>query len=89
MAKRNIQWDYDAWQDYLYWQTHDKAVIKKINSLIEAALRDPFTGIGQPEGLKGNLSGFWSRRINGEHRLVYAVEEKTIVIISCKNHYEG
>ena len=88
MSKRNIQWDYDAWQDYLYWQTHDKTIIKKINSLIEAALRDPYDGIGQPEGLKGNLSGFWSRRINGEHRFVYAVEEKTIVIIACKSHYE-
>ena len=88
MSKRNIQWDYDAWQDYLYWQTHDKTIIKKINSLIEAALRDPYVGIGQPEGLKGNLSGFWSRRINGEHRLVYAVEETTIIIISCKGHYE-
>lgn len=88
MSKRNIQWDYDAWQDYLYWQTHDKTIIKKINSLIEAALRDPYDGIGQPEGLKRNLSGFWSRRINGEHRLVYAVEETTIIIISCKEHYE-
>ena len=88
MSRRNIQWDYDAWQDYLYWQTHDKAVVKKINSLIEATLREPYNGIGQTEGLKGNLTGFWSRRINQEHRLVYAVEDVSIVRISCKGHYE-
>ena len=87
MSKRNLQWDYDVWQDYLYWQAHDKAVLKKINSLIEATLRDPYNEIGQPEGLKENLSGFWSRRINKEHRLVYAIEDNSIVVISFKEHY--
>ena len=88
MPKRGIQWDYDAWQDYLYWQANNKTMLKKINTLIEAILRDPFNGIGQPEGLKGNLSGFWSRRIDQGHRIVYAVEDKQIIIISCKGHYE-
>ena len=88
MPKRAILWDYAAWQDYLYWQTNDKTVLKKINTLIEAILRDPYDGIGQPEGLKGNLSGFWSRRINHEHRIVYVVEEDRIIIISCKGHYD-
>jgi addiction module toxin, txe/yoeB family len=80
---RDIKWDFDAWRDYLSWQNQDK----NINELIKDMVRDPFDGIGKPEALKGNLSGFYSRRINGEHRLVYAVDMTTIYIIACKGHY--
>ena len=84
---RDIKWDFDAWKDYLSWQNQDKNTIKRINELIKDMARDPFDGIGKPEALKGNLSGFYSRRINSEHRLVYAVDETTIYIIACKGHY--
>ncbi len=85
---RKLKWDYDAWEDYLYWQKHDKNVLKKINSIIRDIQRTPFNGIGKPEALKGNLSGSWSRRINDEHRIVYIVENDDILIIACKGHYE-
>ena len=85
---RDIKWDFDAWKDYLSWQSQDKNTLKKINELIKDMVRDPFYGIGKPEALKGNLSGFYSRRINGEHRLVYAVDDTTIYIIACKGHYD-
>lgn len=84
---RDIKWDFDAWQDYLSWQNQDKNTLKRINELIKDMARDPFDGIGKPEALKGNLSGFYSRRINSEHRLVYAIDETTIYIIACKWHY--
>lgn len=84
---RDIKWDFDAWQDYLSWQNQDKNTLKRINELIKDMARDPFDGIGNPEALKGNLSGFYSRRINSEHRLVYAVDMTTIYIIACKGHY--
>ena len=77
----------DAWNDYLYWQANDKRLLRRINELIRDMVRNPFEGIGKPEKLKGNLSGFLSRRIDSEHRLVYAVDEKAIYIISCKGHY--
>lgn len=83
-----ILWDDDAWQEYLSWQTQDKQNLKKINELIKDISRNPFDGIGKPEALKGNLSGFYSRRINHEHRLVYTVKDDTIYIISCKGHYK-
>ena len=88
MAKRSLQWDADAWEDYLEWQQNNKAISKRINELTTDMLRHPFEGKGKPEGLKNKLSGFWSRRITEEHRIVYAVEENVIVIVSCKNHYE-
>jgi toxin YoeB len=87
MQPRIIQWDLDAWNDYLYWQANDKRLLRRINELIRDMVRNPFEGIGKPEKLKGNLSGFLSRRINSEHRLVYVVDEKVIYIISCKGHY--
>lgn len=80
-------WDDKAWEDYLYWQLHDKAMMKRINALIQDVERNPFRGIGKPEPLKGNLNGFWSRRINSEHRLVYRVTDGRIEIASCKDHY--
>jgi toxin YoeB len=87
MQPRIIQWDLDAWNDYLYWQANDKRLLRRINELIRDMVRNPFDGIGKPEKLKGNLAGFYSRRIDDEHRLVYAVDEKAIYIISCKGHY--
>jgi toxin YoeB len=77
----------DAWEDYLYWQATDKSVMKKINTLIKEIERTPFEGCGKPEPLKHNLSGWWSRRINLEHRLVYKIENDTIVISQCRFHY--
>ena len=85
---KRLQWDYDAWQAYVYWQTQDKKTLKRINMLIKDIGRNPFDGIGKPEPLKGELSGFWSRRIDDEHRLVYVAEEDAILIIACKGHYE-
>ncbi|CDH32216.1 MULTISPECIES: Txe/YoeB family addiction module toxin [Xenorhabdus] len=76
-----------AWEDYLYWQQTDKAILKRINQLIKDIRRQPFEGIGKPEPLKHNLSGFWSRRITEEHRLIYAIEEDQIMIAACRYHY--
>jgi len=76
-----------AWDDYLYWQKNDKQVLKKINQLIKDIKREPFDGIGKPEPLKHELSGFWSRRITDEHRLIYQVDESGLSIASCRYHY--
>lgn len=78
----------NAWEDYLYWQKTDKIILKRINSLIKDIKRQPFEGIGKPEPLKFNLSGFWSRRINEEHRLIYSVENKAILIVACRYRYD-
>ncbi len=80
-------WTLAAWDDYEYWQGQDRKTIKRINTLIKDCLRCPFDGIGKPEPLKENLSGFWSRRIDDTHRLVYCVEERSLVIIACRHHY--
>ena len=77
-----------TWEDYLYWQVTDKKMLKRINQLIKDISRNPFDGIGKPEPLKENLTGFWSRRINDEHRLVYVAEDNEILIISCRGHYK-
>ena len=76
-----------AWEDYLYWQTQDKKTLKRINALLEAAAREPFEGIGKPEPLRGDLSGFWSRRIDDVNRLVYEVTETELNIVACRYHY--
>jgi len=76
-----------AWEDYLYWQRHDKKVLKKINNLLRDIDRDPFQGIGSPELLKHELSGYWSRRITLEHRLVYRIQNGKIKVIQCRHHY--
>ena len=76
-----------AWEDYLYWQTHDKSILKKINSLVKEIERTPFEGSGKPEPLKYNLATWWSRRINLEHRLVYKLDKGDIVILQCRYHY--
>lgn len=77
----------EAWKDYLYWQTQDKKTLKRINKLITECMRTPFEGIGKPEPLKENLSGFWSRRIDDANRLVYTVDDDYLTIISCRYHY--
>ncbi|MCZ2223300.1 MAG: Txe/YoeB family addiction module toxin [Chitinophagales bacterium] len=82
-----IVWIEEGWEDYLYWQQVDKKTLRKINELIKAIQRTPFEGIGKPEALKENLSGWWSRRINLEDRLVYKVEQNRIVILQCRKHY--
>jgi toxin YoeB len=84
---RNILFTTDAWEDYLYWQGQDRKTLKRINELIKAAQRTPFEGIGKPEPLKENLSGFWSRRIDDKNRLVYEISDAEIAIISCRYHY--
>lgn len=83
----NLSWDKDSWEDYIYWQQTDKAVLRRINELIKECLRTPFEGKGKPEPLKENLSGYWSRRITDEHRLVYRVEADRLHIIQCRYHY--
>jgi len=76
-----------AWEDYLYWQKTDKKILQRINTLIKDISRDPFEGIGKPEPLKHALSGYWSRRINEEHRIVYKVQEESLLIAQLRFHY--
>lgn len=83
-----LQWNIKAWNDYVYWQTQDRRTLKRINDLLRDIIRNPFTGIGKPEPLKGSLSGLWSRRINDADRIVYAVQDDSIIIIACRGHYE-
>lgn len=78
----------EAWENYCYWQTVDKKTLRKINDLIKDIQRSPLIGIGKPEPLKGDLSGYWSRRIDQKNRLVYFWEPETLVIVSCRFHYE-
>jgi len=87
MSNRVLSWTDEAWNDYLYWQTQDKKTLKRVNKLVSDVKRSPFDGIGKPESLKENLAGFWSRRIDDTNRLVYAVDDHCITIISCRYHY--
>jgi len=79
----------NAWEDYLYWQKIEKKMVKKINQLIKDIKRNPFDGIGKPEALKYDLAGYWSRRIDQEHRLVYQVREEELLIYTCRYHYDS
>ena len=88
----NVCFTDDGWQDYLHWTQADIDTLQRLNALIEAVRRQPFAGLGKPEALKGDLSGWWSRRITGEHRLVYRVrgrqgEDQRVEIIQCRYHY--
>jgi len=83
-----ITFSENAWEDYLYWQSIDRKILKKINSLLKDIQRNPFEGIGKPESLKYDLAGYWSRRISQEHRLVYKIDNQNIVIIACRYHYD-
>ena len=84
-------WFDEAWEDYLYWQTQDRKTLRRINELLRDTERSPYSGIGKPEPLKGELSGFWSRKIDGKNRLVYRVQgeapNEALEILSCKGHY--
>lgn len=77
----------NAWDDYLYWQKHDKKMLRRINELLKAIMREPNIGIGKPEPLKYELSGFWSRRIDQEHRLIYTVKDDELHLLNCRYHY--
>ena len=88
MNTKTIQWGFNAWEDYLYWQKESKKNLKRINTLIKDISRNPFDGLGKPEPRKGNLLGLWSRRIDEEHRLVYTVNDNSVIIIACRGHYE-
>ena len=83
----NISWSDDAWEDYLYWQEKDRKILKRINQLIKNAQRTPTQGIGKPEPLKYEHSGYWSRRINQEHRLVYKQVDDELFIVQCRYRY--
>jgi toxin YoeB len=83
-----LAWTREAWKDYLYWQKQDRKTLKRIIKLIIDTQRSPFEGIGKPEPLKENLSGFWSRRIDEDNRLVYVIDDNRLTIISCRYHYE-
>jgi len=83
-----LTWTESAWEDYQYWQNQDRKTLKRINLLIQDAMRSPFEGIGKPERLRENLSGFWSRRIDDTNRLVYTMNGDDLVVIACRYHYE-
>ena len=87
-----IVWSRESWDHYLYWQTRDAAILAKINTLIRESTRTPFTGLGQPEPLRGNMKGWWSRRITGEHRFIYRIvgkpPDQALEIATCRWHYE-
>jgi len=86
---RAIRFVPDAWEAYLYWHEQDKKTLKRLNLLITACAREPFTGIGKPEALRGDLSGYWSRRIDEANRLVYRANDAELVIVACRFHYAG
>ncbi len=77
----------EAWEEYLLWQANDRPVLRKLNRLIEAITRDPYEGIGKPEPLRFDYTGYWSRRITDEHRLIYKVEGDALYIVQCRYHY--
>ena len=82
-----LLWEDDAWEDYLYWQTQDRKMLKRVDALIKDICRSTFDGIGKPEPLKHNLSGWWSRRIDEANRIVYYEREGIIYLVSCRGHY--
>lgn len=82
-----FSWTDEAWEDYLYWQKEDFSKVEQINQLLEECSRHPFTGTGKPEPLRGDLTGYWSRRIDKENRLVYLPEDNSIYVVQCRMHY--
>lgn len=84
----NISFSVKAWEEYCYWQMQDKRTLRKINILLSDIQRNPFSGLGKPEALKENFSGYWSRRIDNVNRLVYRIDNNLIEVIQCKGHYE-
>lgn len=86
---RAIKFVPHAWEDYVYWQSQDKKTLKRINALLQEVVCHPFKGTGKPEPLLGNLAGYWSRRIDSTHRLVYRASDEDVVVIACRYHYEA
>ena len=86
---RSVRFLPSAWADYIYWQGQEKKTLKRINALVNEAAREPFAGIGKPEPLVGNLSGYWSRRIDDTHRLVYRASDDDLTVASCRYHYDA
>jgi toxin YoeB len=84
---RRLVWDPHAWEDYVWWQTHDRKVLKRINLLIEDAARNGNEGLGKPEPLRYDFAGYWSRRITEEHRLIYRVTDSEVLLAACRYHY--
>ena len=84
---QRLSWTAAAWSDYVWWQGQDRKTLKRINLLLQDTLRQPFEGLGKPEALRENLSGFWSRRIDREHRLVYRATATALEIVQCRYHY--
>ncbi|GAO98552.1 toxin YoeB [Caedimonas varicaedens] len=84
----NLIFTDEAWKSYLYWQAYNKSILKKINAMIKEIMRAPFEGIGKPEPLRYELSGYWSRRITSEHRLVYKIAHDDLIILSTRYHYD-
>ena len=83
-----LLWHEQAWEDYLYWQTQDKKTLKRITLLLKDIQRNAFEGVGEPEPLRENLSGWWSRRIDGVNRIVYREKDGVIIVAQCKGHYD-
>lgn len=83
----NLKFTQTGWNDYLWFQQRDRKLLKRVNQLLSDVCRSPFEGIGKPEPLKGDLSGYWSRRVNDEHRLVYTVQATDVIVIACRYHY--
>jgi toxin YoeB len=83
-----IGFDNNGWQDYSYWKTQDRKTLKKIDSLIDSIMRNPFEGIGKPEPLRGDLSSFWSRRIDEKNRIIYKLDLDMVIIVACYGHYD-
>ena len=84
-----LLWEDRAWEDYLYWQTQDKKTLKRINVIINEVKRTPFEGVGKPEPLRGNMSGYWSRRIDEKNRIVYFEQDNILYVVSCRGHYDN
>ena len=83
-----LLWDENAREEYLYWQSQDKKTLKRINLLLKDIQRNPYDGLGEPEPLRGNLSGWWSRRIDSANRIVYKEKDGAVIVIQCKGHYD-
>jgi len=88
MPRFHLHWSFQAWDDYLYWQNQDRKTLKRINTLLKDIERNPYNGIGEPELLKWDMCGHWSRRIDDFNRLIYIVKDEQIDIINCRGHYK-
>ncbi|OYW17497.1 MAG: toxin YoeB [Planctomycetales bacterium 12-60-4] len=85
----NLTFTPSGWDDYCWFQQHNRKLLQRLNVLIQETLRSPFSGMGKPEPLRGDLAGYWSRRVNDEHRLVYCVKNDTLIVIACRYHYQA